>query len=72
MEHWYNKGNNLIGLRFYPQHFKMISCSTNGAIKGRDKCYDFNLWFLGVHFSYTNFNYLNSAKKELKKFANTK
>lgn len=63
MEYWYNKGNSLISIRFYPQHFRLISCSTNGAVRGRDKCYDFNLWFLGIHFSYTNFNLPISAKR---------
>mgnify|MGYP003587063433 CR=1 FL=1 len=63
MEYWYNKGNNLISFNYYPQHFKILSCKTNGAVKGSDNCYDFNLWFLGVHFSYTNFNYFEKKIK---------
>jgi len=61
MIYWYNKGNNCISLYYYIQHWKLVSIGTNGAIKGRDKCYDFNIHFLGFHFSYTNFNF--SPKK---------
>jgi len=48
-----------ISLRFRPQHWKMIKAFTNGAKKGRkeDVCYDFNIHFLGVFFSYTNWDY---------------
>jgi len=62
MTYWYNKGNNSISLRYLPQHFKLVNCSTNGAVKGVDSCFDFNLHFLGVFFSYTNWNY--SPKKK--------
>ena len=65
MEIWFDKKNNwrkayngkLLSFRFLPQHWKKVSCSTNGAIKGIDKCYDLNINFLGLFFSYTNFDY---------------
>ena len=51
-----------ISLNFYPQHWKIIRCKSNGAVKGRkeDKCYDLNIYFLGIHFSYTNWDYNNN------------
>ena len=65
MEYWFNKKNNglknyksrLVSLRFLPQHFTKIHCKSNGAKKGIDKCYDFNIHFVGLFFSYTNFDY---------------
>ena len=65
MEIWFNKKNNgiknyksrVIGLRFFPQHWKLIQWKNNGAVKGVDKCYDLNIYFLGLFFSYTNFDY---------------
>lgn len=64
---WFNKKRNRehaycsksISLNFYPQHWKKIRCKSNGAIKGRkeDKCYDLNIHFLGIFFSYTNWDY---------------
>jgi hypothetical protein len=44
-------------LRFLPQHWKSFHWKNNGAIKGIDKCYDLNIHFLGLFFSYTNFDY---------------
>ena len=32
-------------------------CRTNGAVKGKDNCYDFNFALLMLHFSYTNYQY---------------
>jgi len=48
-----------ISIRFLPQHWKLIHCKSNGALKGRkeDTCYDFNIHFLGIFFSYTNWDY---------------
>jgi hypothetical protein len=65
MEYWFNKKNNgiktyksrLISLRFLPQHWNKARCESNGAIKGKDKCYDYNINILGLFFSYTNFDY---------------
>lgn len=65
MEYWFNKKNNgtksynsrLISIRFLPQHFSKINCKSNGAVKGIDKCYDLNIYALGLFFSYTNFDY---------------
>jgi hypothetical protein len=65
MEFWFKKKNNgvkdynskLISINFIPKHFKTFSSKTNGAIKGVDKCFDYNLCFYGLMFSYTNFDY---------------
>lgn len=48
-----------ISIRFCPQHWRMIKVWNNGAKKGRkeDTCFDFNIHFLGVFFSYTNWDY---------------
>lgn len=48
-----------ISLQFHPKHWELLLCETNGALKGRkeDTCYDFNIHFLGVFFSYTNWDY---------------
>lgn len=64
---WFNKKVNgikkycskSISVRFLPQHWKMIKAFTNGAKKGRteDKCFDFNIHFLGIFLSYTNWDY---------------
>ena len=65
MEYWFNKKNNgiktyksrLISLRFLPQHWNKAQWKSNGAKKGIDKCYDLNIYMLGLFFSYTNFDY---------------
>jgi hypothetical protein len=64
---WFNKkvnGNKRycsksVSLSFYPQHWKLLNCSTNGAKKGNkeDTYYDLNIYFLGLFFSYTNWDY---------------
>lgn len=64
---WFNKKVNgkkrycskSISLSFHPQHWKLLNCSTNGAKKGnkKDTCYDLNIHFLGLFFSYTNWDY---------------
>jgi hypothetical protein len=64
---WFNRKTNKISgkcydsksisLAFMPQHFFKFSCRTNGAKKGIDKCYDLNINFLGIMFSYTNWDY---------------
>ncbi len=48
-----------IRLNFHPQHWRLAQWSDNGALKGRmeDTCYDFNIYFLGVFFSYTNWDF---------------
>ena len=33
MNYWFSKKNKSISLRFLPQHWKNIQCSTNGAKK---------------------------------------
>ena len=65
MDYWFNKKNNgiktyksrLISLRFLPHHWNKARCKSNGAVKGKDKCYDYNFNLLGLFFSYTNFDY---------------
>ncbi len=65
MNIWFNNKNNgaktyksrVISLRFLPQHWKSFHWKNNGAVKGIDKCYDLNIHFLGLFFSYTNFDY---------------
>lgn len=46
-----------ISIDFMPQHFFKFYCKSNGAKKGIDKCYDLNIHFFGVMFSYTNWDY---------------
>jgi hypothetical protein len=48
-----------ISFNFYTQHWKLIQCKSNGATKGKkeDKCYDLNIYFLGIYFGYTNWDY---------------
>jgi len=62
---WFNKKINKtkeyysrsISIKYYPQHINTLIFKDNGAIKGKDKCYDLNIWFLGLHLSYTNWDY---------------
>lgn len=59
-ELWCHNSEKSITLLFYPSHIRhlhLFSCYTNGAVKGKDRCFDFNLDFLGFSFSYTNWNY---------------
>ncbi len=51
--------NKSISLRFLPQHWRLLQWKNNGARKERkeDTCYDLNIYFLGIFFSYTNWNY---------------
>lgn len=68
---WFNKKYNginyyksrCISVNFYPKHWKLIQCKNNGAIKGKDSCYDLNVYFLGIFFSYTNWDYNETYKK---------
>lgn len=46
-----------ISFNFTPYHFLSFYCKSNGAIKGIDKCYDLNIHFFGIIFSYTNWDY---------------
>lgn len=34
-----------------------FSCRTNGAVKGKDSCFDFNFHLFLFHFSYTDWSY---------------
>ena len=65
MNIWFNKKNNgfknyyskLVSINILPQHRKTFTFKSNGAIKGIDKCYDYNICFYGLMISYTNFDY---------------
>ena len=54
-----NKVFQSISIRFYPKHWKLHQCKTNGARKGvkEDKCYDLNIYILGLFLGYTNYDY---------------
>ena len=57
-----NRGKKItksISIGFHPQHWKSLQWSDNGAVKGNklDTCYDLNIHFLGIFFSYTNWDY---------------
>jgi len=64
---WFNKMvsgekkycSKSISLSFHPKHWKLLQWKSNGAKFGRkeDRCYDLNIYFLGVFFSYTNWDY---------------
>lgn len=64
---WFNRKINgkkrycskSVSIRFLPQHWRLLQWKNNGAIRG-DKhhtCYDLNIYFLGIFFSYTNWDY---------------
>lgn len=48
-----------ISINFRPKHWRMVKYFDNGAVKGNKEhtCYDFNIHFLGIFFSYTNWDY---------------
>jgi hypothetical protein len=48
-----------LSLCYHKKHWKLIQCFNNGAIRGNklDTCYDFHINFLGIFFSYTNWDY---------------
>ena len=57
---WWGDGKTKwksISLTYHLRHFFKFACYTNGAIKGRDKCFDWNFHLLGVFISYTDWNY---------------
>ena len=68
MDYWFNKKYKIngekyysksISLNFYPNHFCKFHISNNGAVKGNHKhtCYDLNIHFFLVFFSFTNWDY---------------
>lgn len=63
LEIWWNKGNNVFSIRFYPQHWRLFSITNNGYRKGIDSCSDRNIHFLGIFISYTKFNCKKYDKK---------
>ena len=36
---------------------------TNGAVKGKDSCFDFNMEIFGLHIGYTDYNYSPGVKR---------
>lgn len=64
---WFNRKINgtkkycskCISFNFYPQHWRILRISTNGARKGvkEDTCLDFQIWCLGFRFNYVNWDY---------------
>jgi len=48
-----------ISFSFYPKHWRLVNFSSNGATKN-DSCYNYNIHFLGVFLSYTNWDYNKS------------
>lgn len=59
---WWFKPDRVISLSFHPRHMFHFWCHSNGAVKGRDNCYDFNLHLLGFFFSYTDYEYWRFKK----------
>lgn len=67
MTYWFNnkKGRNgyyhskSVSLNFHKQHFWKFYLGDNGAVKGnpKDSCYDLNIHFFGIFFSYTNWDF---------------
>lgn len=72
---WFNKKNNgkkiyyskSISLNYHHKHWKLYQWKTNGAIKGvkEHRCYDLNIYFLGVFFSYTNWDFNSEINKPI-------
>lgn len=55
---WFGRNKTkTISFSIYPRHFFVFHCGTNGAVKGVDKCLDWNLIFCGLFFSYTDWDY---------------
>lgn len=54
---WWFKPGHVVSFSWIPRHTFTFLCHTNGAVKGRDNCFDFNFGCLGIFFSYTNFEY---------------
>lgn len=46
-------------INFYPQHWRILRITTNGARKGvkEDTCLDVQFWILGFQFNYINWDY---------------
>lgn len=50
-------------VQFVPKHWKMCKVFTNGATRA-DKCFDWHLWILGVHFNYTDWDYCSAPNNK--------
>lgn len=48
-----------ISVSFRPEHWRMVKLYTNGAKRNNpdDICFDLNIHFLGIFFSYTNWDF---------------
>lgn len=74
MTFWFNKKTNgikrycskSISINFYPRHWRFARIYTNKAKKGLkcDTCYDLNIQFLGIFFSYTNWDYNSKLQNQ--------
>lgn len=64
---WFNRKINgekkycskSISIVFHPNHWKLLYAKSNGAKRGvkEHTCFDFNIHFLGIFFSYTNWDF---------------
>jgi hypothetical protein len=64
---WFNKKVNgekrycgkSITIRYHLKNWKLLQWKSNGALKGNKQqtCYDLNIYFLGLFFSYTNWDF---------------
>lgn len=54
---WNKRSTKVYDFYYYPKLWKKMRMSSNGAKKGIDKNYDFQIWFLGFCFNYVNFEY---------------
>ncbi len=52
-----NQIQRRISIYFYKQHYKKTTTQSNNAIKGKDKCFDYQIWLFGLCINYYNFNY---------------
>jgi len=69
---WFNKTINgvkkycskSISVNYHLKHFFLLRASSNGAKKGNKEhtCYDYNVHFLGIFLSYTNWDYNYKTK----------
>lgn len=69
IELWNKKNDKVINLIYYPEweknHFYI---GTNGAKRNTtDCCFDFNINFFKIHFSYTNYNFNHKYRSKIDK-----
>ena len=57
---WWGDGKlkwKTISISYHLRHFLCFDCYTNGAVKGVDRCFDWNLHLFGLFISYTDWCY---------------